>query len=136
MDTKLTLRQFIEAREAEIKSLRAELLAELKELKAAKSAISTDSIDKDSPANSGVKTIKQKIIDVLTDSDLPLTSEEIISEIKTRFGDDVARTSLSPQLSRLKNDDKMIGYNELSKSWSLGKHGPQVEHSHVSTVFD
>jgi len=39
MENNLTLRQFIEAREAEIKSLRADLLAELKELKAAKEAI-------------------------------------------------------------------------------------------------
>jgi len=80
-----------------------------------------------------VKTIKKKIIEVLTESERWLTSEEIIAQIQDRFGDVVVRTSLSPQLSRLKNDDKIISYNELNKSWGLDEATPDDTHPLATT---
>jgi hypothetical protein len=55
-------------------------------------------------------TIKQAVLDVLNDRSEGMTALEILSEINTRFfySHPYERTSLSPQLSRLKDDDKKI----------------------------
>jgi hypothetical protein len=65
------------------------------------------------------KTIKQLIYDVLDEAHpRGLTALEILSTIKARWMPDLLRTTLSPQLSRLK-DDKLI-YNDGGK-WKLVK---------------
>jgi hypothetical protein len=54
-------------------------------------------------------TIKQAVIEVLKDHSEGMTALEILAEINTRyFGGSIIRSSLSPQLSRLKNDDGKI----------------------------
>jgi chromosome segregation ATPase len=54
-------------------------------------------------------TIKQAVVEVLKDHREGMTALEILAEINTRyFGGRLLRTSLSPQLSRLKNDDGKI----------------------------
>jgi hypothetical protein len=57
----------------------------------------------------GQPTIKQAVLDVLEDQPEGMTALEILEAINTRFfAGRVPRTSLSPQLSRLKDDDKKI----------------------------
>ena len=54
-------------------------------------------------------TIKQAVLEVLKDHPEGMTALEILSQINTRyFGGDILRTSLSPQLSRLKDNDRKI----------------------------
>jgi chromosome segregation ATPase len=54
-------------------------------------------------------TIKEAILLVLADMPNGLTAAEILAAINDRhFGGTVVRTSMSPQLARLKNDDHKI----------------------------
>jgi hypothetical protein len=54
-------------------------------------------------------TIKQAVLEVLKDRADGMTALDILAEINTRFfSGRVTRTSLSPQLSRLKDDDGKI----------------------------
>jgi chromosome segregation ATPase len=54
-------------------------------------------------------TIKQAVIEALKDHPEGMTALEILAEINTRyFGGRIIRSSLSPQLSRLKDDDRKI----------------------------
>jgi chromosome segregation ATPase len=54
-------------------------------------------------------TIKQAVIEVLRDHLDGMTALDVLAEINTRyFGGRIARTSLSPQLSRLKDNDGKI----------------------------
>jgi len=54
-------------------------------------------------------TIMQAVLNVLSDRPDGMTALEILSEINTRyFGGQMKRTSLSPQLSRLKDRDRKI----------------------------
>ncbi|MFN4156514.1 MAG: hypothetical protein ACK4HF_17860 [Paracoccaceae bacterium] len=110
---RLSLREFIERREVEIKELRAALFLELKELKAAKIAIDSASL-KDKPsttAESSVETnnmtIKEMALHVLHVHGGTGTAEDIVKWIKAEFGKVIERSSLSPQLSRLKADERL-----------------------------
>jgi hypothetical protein len=51
-----------------------------------------------------LKTIKEAVVSVLNASLFGMTALEILEKIDTLHGMDYPRTSLSPQLSRLKND--------------------------------
>jgi len=54
-------------------------------------------------------TIKQAVLEVLKDHPDGMTAWDILREINTRyFGGRILRTSLSPQLSRLKDRDEKI----------------------------
>jgi len=54
-------------------------------------------------------TIKQAVLEVMKDHREGMTALEILAAINTRyFGGRMVRSSLSPQLSRLKNDDGKI----------------------------
>jgi hypothetical protein len=54
-------------------------------------------------------TIMEAVLEVLQDRPEGLTALEILAEINTRyFADRIARSSLSPQLSRLKDRDRKI----------------------------
>lgn len=54
-------------------------------------------------------TIMQAVLEVLRDHPEGMTAYEILREINARyFGGNVVRTSLSPQLSRLKDRDRKI----------------------------
>jgi len=52
-------------------------------------------------------TIKDAVLATLRDYPAGLTALQILAEINTRFEMNVVRTSLSPQLSRLKRDGKL-----------------------------
>jgi hypothetical protein len=53
------------------------------------------------------KTIKQAVMEVLKGRVSGMTALEILAEINKRFSVDYPRTSLSPQLSRLKAEGKI-----------------------------
>ncbi len=63
-------------------------------------------------------TIKQMIVLVLEESESGLDAWTILNEINSRWQKDLARTSLSPQLSRLKHEGILIYVNQ---KWLLAK---------------
>lgn len=63
-------------------------------------------------------TIKQAVLEVLKDHPEGMTALEILAQINTRyFGGEIARTSLSPQLSRLKDNNRKVELR--SNKWFL-----------------
>lgn len=119
--SELSLLEFIEMREAEIKERRRILLEELKQLKAARAAIAGVSGNRpvtQAPASTRELTIKEMALDVVSSSSSPLTAEEILAEMNKKFLKDIQRTSLSPQLSRLRQDER-LDYDPDSGRWGL-----------------
>jgi hypothetical protein len=105
-----TLRDFLNAREAEIKDQLKRLRLEMAEIRVARQAL--DGVSE--PAASAVgasgasPTIKDMVRSVLKEVPLGLTSAEILLAIKRVFDKELERTSLSPQLSRLKHDGAVV----------------------------
>lgn len=54
--------------------------------------------------NSAVQSMKTTIVDILNDNQMGLTATAILPLVNDRLSTNYARTSLSPQLSRLKAD--------------------------------
>lgn len=70
-------------------------------------------------------TIMQAVIEVLKDHPEGMTALEILAGINTRyFGGRIARTSLSPQLSRLKDRDGKIDLK--GNKWFLRPQEPSL----------
>lgn len=100
-----TLREFIASRKSEIHKKLSELRHELSELDAAEEAIASDTPSQREPSIStshSRTTIKDMIVEVLQRVPNGLESNEIIDKIRGQFDAEVPRTSMSPQLSRLK----------------------------------
>lgn len=70
------------------------------------------------PKVSSEKTIKEYVLSILHVEGRGMTALEILAGIKNRYGLDYPRTSLSPQLSRLKADGKITRDGVV---WSLTK---------------
>jgi hypothetical protein len=104
------LRNFIELRRTQILEQISALKAELQELKLADAAIRTGIAGSATvtKSNEEKSTIKQMVIEVLQGRPEGADSSEIVQFIKQEFGEDVARSSLSPQLSRLKEEGKAV----------------------------
>ena len=129
------LREFIRNRRNELLRQISTLQSELKELDLAQSAIGdhmTETFVADTslreiaeagqvarPRLRSKKTIKQMAVDMLCDKPNGATAIEIIELIHERFGVDVPRASISPQLSRLKLDGEVEYTNN---KWSLPQH--------------
>lgn len=104
-----TLRDFIAAREADIKSQMKALRSELGDLKIAKSALDPLSSEiEPGGLQSGSRTIKDMVRTILKSDSTGLTATDILAKIKENFDRDLGRTSLSPQLSRMKEDGEVI----------------------------
>lgn len=103
------LREFLSRRDAEIKEQMKLLRAEQKEIQVARAALDAEGGD-DAPygALTGTPTIKEMAKDVLSGAQDGMTSSEILAAIKEKFGRTVDRTSLSPQLTRLKDNEKVL----------------------------
>jgi hypothetical protein len=71
-----------------------------------------------------LKTIKEAVVSVLSTSLFGMTALEILDEINKRHGMDYPRTSLSPQLSRLKNEGII---NKDGKVWCLVNSGTKKD---------
>lgn len=101
-----TLRDFIAHREAEIRELQKALKAELRDLQLAKGAIESTAA---APASGGPSTtIKEMAREVLSGQPDGLNSSGILDGIRKQFGREIERTSLSPQLSRMKDDNEVV----------------------------
>lgn len=98
-----TLREFIASRQSDIADQMAALKRESRELKIALAALGGDNPKPNVSAGSRRPTIKQMIVAVLGEFG-GATSESIIGLVKENHDVDVPRSSMSPQLSRLKND--------------------------------
>ncbi len=68
-----------------------------------------------------IATIKEAVVAVLDEAGRGLTALEILPKINERLGVDYPRTSLSPQLSRLKAEKEI---HLVGKHWFSGE-GPE-----------
>lgn len=106
------IREILATRKAEIKALQAQLKQEMQDILAAEAAMSP-SLDgspvvKMRKGRGSQFTLKDMVINVLREFKTGADALKILELIKEKYGIDVKRESLSPQLSRLKNDDKLL----------------------------
>ncbi|MHA7884943.1 hypothetical protein [Nitratireductor rhodophyticola] len=115
-----TLRDFIDRRRAEIKAQISSLKSELKELSTAESALKSGAPlnENQSKSSSSKNTIKEMVAHVLDDVPGGAEATEIVELIGNRFGEEVPRSSLSPQLSRMKEDGVLV---LDGRTWRLSK---------------
>ena len=64
-------------------------------------------------------TIKEMIVHVLGETESGATSEELLDLIEHRFDQRLVRTSMSPQLSRLRHQDGKVELDKSSGKWRL-----------------
>jgi sugar-specific transcriptional regulator TrmB len=99
----------MDQREAELKEQQRAIRVELKEIQVARAALACDAATGTMIAKApALPTIKEMAKAVLTSAENGMTSGEILAAIKDAYGRDIDRTSLSPQLSRLKADDEVF----------------------------
>jgi hypothetical protein len=119
----VSLREFLFEREQELMAKIAALHVELEEVRAVRVAIENSYTHLKKNKNFGTSatrrlTIKQMAVRALENRDGQGTAEEIRAWIEEDFGVRVGRTSLSPQLSRLRADAELI-YTSSTKCWGL-----------------
>ena len=129
-----------------IKQIDSEISQLREEKKKAKQALSLFKGDPDQPEGarsktrgSGEPTFKEKVCTALSrDYQNGATAHQLLVYLNENWTRHVKRESLSPQLSRLKNDDKVIGYNSDTGKWFLLKNsgpvGPDDEVAPSSSV--
>lgn len=144
------LPEFIAARRAELTSNRSALqagintlLAEVREIDAElsqlfaaeRAAAAVPSIPGNRKANIRRGTIKDKIISVLSDCPEGADANKIVQLVVAKYGQEIPRTSLSPQLSRLKEDGWL---NLRGKTWTYvdpqDETPPESESGSVSEI--
>lgn len=101
------LRQFLSRREVEIAQQLQLLEAELTEIRAARSALKGLPEVSREVSGAPALTIKDMIRTTLSGKSEGMAAIEILQEIESRFGVWIERTSLSPQLSRLRNSNEV-----------------------------
>ena len=105
---------------------KAKLLRELQDLEAAerlfresrKEAKATESLsERDQGRDDKLlrPSIKEAVMIILHENPRGLTAKEILSRIQERWDWEIERTSLSPQLSRLRYERKVVNHNSV---WS------------------
>jgi sugar-specific transcriptional regulator TrmB len=102
------LRQFLSRREGEIVEQLKALERELAEIRAAWAALQSEA---DAPSPKQSPTIKDMVRQILRGRPDGLRSRELLKEIQERFGVSIERTSLSPQLSRLRESEEITLVN-------------------------
>ena len=105
----LPLRAYLAERKSDIQGQIKALRAELAEIDAAERALSSAESSKLAPrergsSGTGRKTLKEMALEALAEYPEGAIALEILETIKAKFGADIARESLSPQLSRLGQD--------------------------------
>lgn len=116
-----TLRDFINAREGEVKAQIKALNDELRELRAAKSAIDGEPAPGAERAPSSRMTHRDMIVAVLNERPEGGTSDKVIEWVSEKFGVDIPQASMSSQLSRAKSDN-VLALDQPTKVWTLFKH--------------
>lgn len=120
MTGELDLWRFLERREEEIIHRRKELLAELEALREVRASLEKRQRVSQQADTAERLTIKDMVRSVLTRNPEGGTSDQIANWITQLHGAEVARTSLSPQLSRLKADDE-VSLDEETGIWRLAR---------------
>ena len=126
-----TLRDFIATRQAEIASQMAALKREERELRIALEALDGGKRRANGKSRPGRLTIKEMIVDVLHQHG-EATAETIIARVKGKFGVDVPKSSMSPQLSRLKVE-RVVDLDLLNRTWRLANEGQPPSQNEAAT---
>lgn len=113
----VTLREFIASRQAEIAEQMVALRRESRELKTALAALGADQPKPNGSAGQRPLTIKQMATSVLRGHG-PGSTDSVIEWVKETHGVDVPRSSMTPQLSRLKREGK-IELDPVTRFWRL-----------------
>lgn len=113
-----TLREFIERREAEIKAQIRELHNELRDLKAAKSAIMVRQAPEVAASSTGRVTHRDMILAVLSSKPDGGTADRVIEWVHEMFGVEIPQASISSQLSRAKSEGALT-LEQGTKIWRL-----------------
>ncbi len=113
-----TLRDFIAARESEVKSTIKALNDELRELRAAKSAIDAGPEALTIKSSSRRMTHRGMIVDVLKGIPNGCASDRLIELVREKFEVEIPQASMSSQLSRAKSDGVLVLDHTL-KTWRL-----------------
>lgn len=117
-----TLRDFINAREGEVKAQIRALNNELRELRAAKSAIDGGlSSTADKSPTSNRLTHRDMIVAVLDERPEGGTSDKVIEWVNDKFDTEISQASMSSQLSRAKSDG-VLTLEQRTKVWRSAKH--------------
>lgn len=119
-----TLRDFINAREAEVKASIKTLNDELRELRTAKAAIDGGGVVAPARAAQGRMTHRDMIVAVLDDRPEGGTSDKVIEWVNEKFDTDISQASMSSQLSRAKSDGA-VTLEQGTKIWRSAKHSPK-----------
>lgn len=114
MEPLLERRRLLRSELDEVSNRLASMKRELDEIERAEKAIAGTA-----PEPQKVElTIKQAVLKVLEEAKRGMTAVDILAAINERFFDgNVARSSLSPQLSRLNHGDKKITFD--GSLWSM-----------------
>ncbi len=116
-----TLRDFIATRESEVRAQIKTLNDELRELRAAKSAIDGGALPVASRGQPTRMTHRDMIVAVLDDHPEGGTSDRVIEWISEKYETEIPQASMSSQLSRAKSDG-LLELDTSTKIWKSAKH--------------
>jgi hypothetical protein len=116
-----TLRDFINARESEVKAQIKALNDELRELRTAKSAIEGGNSVVAERMRSNRVTHRDMIVAVLDERPEGGTSDKVIEWVNEKFDVEISQASISSQLSRAKSDG-VVSLDTSTKTWRSAKH--------------
>lgn len=140
----MTLLEFMAQRRSEIAETRAQLEEQLKEATSAlhdldreiaaldaaerryAAGVEPEETQSRSTRQRARKTIKTMVVEILNAEPTGLTSADLAEFIHDFFDVDIERSSLSPQLSRLK-DDGAITHDETTGKWHIKKESAPLE---------
>ena len=103
----------------QLDELEADLARQLADVRRLRASLQSRSIVKEKKKikKTRLTTIKQEVLEILAKYPDGIMALEILDEMKAHYRPDLLRETLSPQLSRLKNDDnKVIVENKI---WRL-----------------
>ena len=102
------IRAFIAKREKEIREQMRVLRSEIDELKAVRKSLEPSLIASEKPSSPAGPTIKEMVKTVLAAAPNGLAAQAILQEVEFQYQAKIERTSLSPQLSRLRQEGDVV----------------------------
>ena len=115
-----SLRDFIADREAAIKAQIKALHDELRELRAAKSAIESGPLVNAARSAGARMTHREMILQTLDEVYSGLTADAVKELVQKKFGVEIPLASMSSQLSRAKSDG-LLELDHSTKEWRIAK---------------
>lgn len=94
--------------EADIASLQSKLSRVVNAIYALTAGDLFDEMQALTPQRRPAGTLKQMAYTVLSEAGAPMTAQQILQAIHEKFGQTIERTSMSPQLSRLGQDEVLL----------------------------